>query len=176
MKLGSSPRVRGKRHEGVGGVNDDGLIPARAGKTFQPAPRPLRGAAHPRACGENTPPPPPPMTPVGSSPRVRGKRADRCAGQPRLGLIPARAGKTHRAPPPRTSRTAHPRACGENPTPRRAEVWAEGSSPRVRGKPPGLTRGAGQRGLIPARAGKTRARTPGPAPPTAHPRACGENR
>ena len=40
MKLGSSPRVRGKRHEGVGGVNDDGLIPARAGKTSSTTPTP----------------------------------------------------------------------------------------------------------------------------------------
>ena len=50
--------------------------------------------AHPRACGENFFCLYMFLKGLGSSPRVRGKRADRCAGQPRVGLIPARAGKT----------------------------------------------------------------------------------
>ena len=112
---------------------------------------------------------------MGSSPRVRGKpvgERGRCfAG----GLIPARAGKTQRACLPASTRTAHPRACGENAqcSPR---GWDRcGSSPRVRGKPEPRDDRRGVGGLIPARAGKTRTRATSPTAPWAHPRACGEN-
>ena len=50
-----------------------------------------------------------------------------------------------------------------------------GSSPRVRGKPgPGLQEAA-RRGLIPARAGKTRSPVSSTEACQAHPRVCGEN-
>ena len=50
---------------------------------------------------------------------------------------------------------AHPRACGENEEATKTAFILPGSSPRVRGKPPGiLDPGRGSR-LIPARAGKT---------------------
>ena len=56
---------------------------------------------------------------------------------------------------------AHPRACGENLTALTAELAMFGSSPRVRGKR-GLDLDVnGSDGLIPARAGKTRARIRG---------------
>ena len=70
---------------------------------------------------------------------------------------------------------AHPRACGENSIHPDRIGDTMGSSPRVRGKPIHVTELTLCRGLIPARAGKT-ASTPIPSsPPTAHPRACGEN-
>ena len=58
-----------------------------------------------------------------------------------------------------------------------ASEWGgtTGSSPRVRGKPPGLPPRAPQRGLIPARAGKTTFPATMSATVRAHPRACGEN-
>ena len=172
---GSSPRVRGKRKRRPLGLPRRGLIPARAGKTGH-APPPRRGGrAHPRACGENT------NTPYdlhhlrGSSPRVRGKRAE---GQGRLspvGLIPARAGKTRLHKMHVLTIQAHPRACGENFTKRDRPHMSNGSSPRVRGKQPRAVRAVGRCRLIPARAGKTR-RVGHPRPPSpAHPRACGEN-
>ena len=70
---------------------------------------------------------------------------------------------------------AHPRACGENnlsPDPLPA---ATGSSPRVRGKRRGLRPQIRGRGLIPARAGKTRPGCRSCPSSAAHPRACGEN-
>ena len=92
-----------------------------------------------------------------------------------LGLIPARAGKTTTRRRRSRGRTAHPRACGENIASALKNVPATGSSPRVRGKPVSRRSMTWERGLIPARAGKTsrprRSRTCG----TAHPRACGEN-
>ena len=93
----------------------------------------------------------------------------------RLGLIPARAGKTARRCRGFSSAAAHPRACGENVDADTMLLGLRGSSPRVRGKPGGGVTGGLRRGLIPARAGKTRRRSaPGPWS-RAHPRACGEN-
>ena len=70
---------------------------------------------------------------------------------------------------------AHPRACGENVERGLHRCGGEGSSPRVRGKLDGVDGGAGHVRLIPARAGKTRARPGRKRFRRAHPRACGEN-
>ena len=172
---GSSPRVRGKHLGRAQTHTRRGLIPARAGKT---QPLQVRGdpaPAHPRACGENFWGIGDSTWAWGSSPRVRGKRADRCAGQPRQRLIPARAGKTRFTSSGRVGGRAHPRACGENigySQPNRRTI---GSSPRVRGKPRRRLLALPALGLIPARAGKTGGSTPARRRCTAHPRACGEN-
>ena len=106
---------------------------------------------------------------------MRGKLDDCGHGVRQARLIPARAAKTswrrRRRPAPR----AHPRACGENTGRDRTSRGEGHSSPRVRGKHP-LTRcHFSSRGLIPARAGKTSARSGTRATRRAHPRACGEN-
>ena len=74
-----------------------------------------------------------------------------------------------------SSRWAHPRACGENPSHGRVLAEHQGSSPRVRGKPHCIPPPTPRTRLIPARAGKTCGprRTAGRR--GAHPRACGEN-
>ena len=94
----------------------------------------------------------------------------------RMGLIPARAGKT-RSPYVMLNRlTAHPRAGGENGVVVGGGGGLWGSSPRGRGKLRArrwrflLTR------LIPARAGKTTARASTQRDQWTHPRAGGENR
>ena len=71
--MGSSPRVRGKRHDLLGDEADVGLIPARAGKTTATPTAMRPSAAHPRACGENPSAVGSVMPSIGSSPRVRGK-------------------------------------------------------------------------------------------------------
>ena len=172
---GSSPRVRGKPRgrRGPGGVG--GLIPACAGKTSPPwsPARPRR--AHPRVCGENVVAAVAALVAAGSSPRVRGKRAVHVAPRQVDRLIPACAGKTAGAASPRRGRRAHPRVCGENWEPTGASPVADGSSPRVRGKPHRQRQPAHAAGLIPACAGKT-PRPPGSTPArSAHPRVCGEN-
>ena len=154
-EAGSSPRVRGKLSTSQATVSREGLIPARAGKTGEFV-RGGRGpGAHPRACGENRPLTVQLQSPVGSSPRVRGKQSLPEPEFMPLGLIPARAGKTTRLSSTTPAAWAHPRACGENPRCLGALVRERGSSPRVRGKhlrgDPVVLRG----GLIPARAGKT---------------------
>ena len=70
---------------------------------------------------------------------------------------------------------AHPRACGENLAPVLPTIADLGSSPRVRGKRLPRPRQQVRRGLIPARAGKTRTAARRARPSGAHPRACGEN-
>ena len=172
---GSSPRVRGKQR-GVGDQDGgSGLIPARAGKTPLHD-GPLRGGrAHPRACGENAVRVGRRVAQTGSSPRVRGKRFLRGGSRARGRLIPARAGKTLRRLSPPISGRAHPRACGENPRDGAGQALGPGSSPRVRGKRPLGLLGLRDRGLIPARAGKTRASIHRFPNARAHPRACGEN-
>ena len=70
---------------------------------------------------------------------------------------------------------AHPRACGENLRCFGGRHGHSGSSPRVRGKPARSAPGRLQRGLIPARAGKTSTNASSPRRAEAHPRACGEN-
>ena len=90
-------------------------------------------------------------------------------------LIPACAGKTRRLWAWRPPSPAHPRACGENVLAASSASSTPGSSPRVRGKPPCERAGPPVRGLIPACAGKTSARSGTRATRRAHPRACGEN-
>ena len=71
--------------------------------------------------------------------------------------------------------TTHPRACGENERSPGDLVQFDGSSPRVRGKPPATPRARRAVGLIPACAGKTPRSQPETSSSAAHPRVCGEN-
>ena len=74
---GSSPRVRGKRRHPPGRAHGRRLIPACAGKTSRSSEVGAAVEAHPRVCGENTPSQNDFFMYLGSSPRVRGKRAAR---------------------------------------------------------------------------------------------------
>ena len=172
---GSSPRVRGKLRQGWIALASCRLIPARAGKTLQGSEYRTAGWAHPRACGENLQVSNLSRCDYGSSPRVRGKPHRLPAAIRRRWLIPARAGKTPGSSRAPSGRGAHPRACGENGMLGAYVLSTSGSSPRVRGKRLRRPWGVWARGLIPARAGKTRDRPARTAGPGAHPRACGEN-
>ena len=73
-QLGSSPRMRGKRHL-IPEINRVvGLIPAHAGKTVSVISVTTPIGAHPRACGENAQQAFQVETDLGSSPRMRGKQ------------------------------------------------------------------------------------------------------
>ena len=131
--------------------------------------------AHPRAGGEN-----PwafsfrPIT-IGSSPRGRGKHGVQVARSFCERLIPARAGKTVTGRASSARHGAHPRAGGENRYVRVAAIACMGSSPRGRGKHGGGCLDLRHNGLIPARAGKTHAKSEDAGKTAAHPRAGGEN-
>ena len=71
---------------------------------------------------------------------------------------------------------AHPRACGENAAFLYRATGHRGSSPRMRGKQGIVCAISRSKRLIPAHAGKTPSHRVYHVFPTAHPRACGENR
>ena len=110
---GSPPRVRGKAGGGETERNPERITPARAGKSFLPCPSLGRKGDHPRACGEKTTWSA--TTPLhrGSPPRVRGKVLHGHQGGLRLGITPARAGKSVQNILCLASGQHHPRACGE---------------------------------------------------------------
>ena len=172
---GSSPRVRGKPCILEAAYQAGRLIPARAGKTVVGRGVSRKDGAHPRACGENAAMKASGKTGAGSSPRVRGKPMSGVSSQGEGGLIPARAGKTGTGPGVAAPGRAHPRACGENELSDIQNITAQGSSPRVRGKPRRDDEQGVRVGLIPARAGKTAQVDPALGQVEAHPRACGEN-
>ena len=133
-QCGSSPRGRGKRHNGPMTTPTDRLIPAWAGKTMiSHAPTSLPGA-HPRVGGENNPTDTMGVFRSGSSPRGRGKPDRRLVLRYNGGLIPAWAGKTTQPTPWGSSGPAHPRVGGENLTGGWCCDTMVGSSPRGRGK------------------------------------------
>ncbi len=153
--IGSSPRVRGPLGPEHAAAGPERLIPARAGTT-----RPLeriasRTAAHPRACGDHGTLARVRRLPVGSSPRVRGPRAQN-------------DGESERG-------TAHPRACGDHARAGRDQAREDGSSPRVRGPLRTKARARKAERLIPARAGTTRRPRRAALCGPAHPRACGDH-
>ena len=172
---GSSPRVRGKPLTLEGCVQAGRLIPACAGKTAAGSTRRPRRPAHPRVCGENALSDMGAYTGDGSSPRVRGKPAQRVAVDLVGGLIPACAGKTRLPRLAHRCQAAHPRVCGENLRLHRDVSCGQGSSPRVRGKPSLIVLARGVARLIPACAGKTGTRASRASSVRAHPRVCGEN-
>ena len=151
------------------------LIPAWAGKTLAASSAIESPRAHPRVSGENMSPPVSPPVTMGSSPRERGKPCLGIQVRSRKRLIPARAGKTNVLTVCYFKTRAHPRAGGENfDLPFTAERMS-GSSPRGRGKLLVAVVREALRGLIPARAWKTRCSSWVRAPLSAHPRAGGEN-
>ena len=112
---------------------------------------------------------------VGSSPRGRGKLRGVLDGDLDLRLIPAWAGKTSSPRPRISAEQAHPRVGGENRLEAEYVAGPGGSSPRGRGKHHRHDRGRSAEGLIPAWAGKTRARCDAGWRRRAHPRVGGEN-
>ena len=132
--------------------------------------------AHPRAGGENDERAYDTRVATGSSPRGRGKPAQRVCEGHDIRLIPARAGKTLCGECEKPSSRAHPRAGGENVGQHFKRGFICGSSPRGRGKPAPSRPSRRRPRLIPARAGKTLAPRSSPVQRPAHPRAGGENR
>ena len=89
------------------------------------------------------------------TPRLRGIRVPQGLVFDSQWFIPARAGKTTRPRSAQPGCSAHPRAGGENPSSVPSSWYSFGSSPRGRGKLRGPRPRDPDRGLIPARAGKT---------------------
>ena len=93
---GSSPLARGTQKHNTVGFSTKGLIPARAGNTRRAFHRWRGCRAHPRSRGEHTGLPWPTLHEQGSSPLARGTHLVLNLLSNFRGLIPARAGNTHR--------------------------------------------------------------------------------
>ena len=172
---GSSPRMRGKRVEPVCDGAEVRIIPAHAGQTAPNRQDACPCPDHPRACGANRRYGRFSTRPVGSSPRMRGKRPVHHRVHADLRIIPAHAGQTPCSPRAARRWTDHPRACGANVF-LAVDMPAEaGSSPRMRGKPGGWVERRHSRRIIPAHAGQTLAYYKPLQLPSDHPRACGAN-
>ena len=175
MSAGSSPLARGTQCGSGVGVNEGGLIPARAGNTAgKRGSLPVPGA-HPRSRGEHQRIDVKVSSEWGSSPLARGTLFAPGEDGSTERLIPARAGNTVvviRLP----SRTgAHPRSRGEHDYAAVGCVPAWGSSPLARGTRVRRTLGPGVVRLIPARAGNTLAGCLVVFVHGAHPRSRGEH-
>ena len=155
-RIGSSPRLRGTRAGLAGDRRPVRFIPAPAGNTARPSSPCAAPSVHPRACGEHSPARSASIRPSGSSPRLRGTRAELRHEAPVLRFIPAPAGNTVSGDTCTGSPAVHPRACGEH------QVDPPAQAPRHR--------------FIPAPAGNTATTGVGWRRVTVHPRACGEHR
>ena len=170
---GSSPLARGLLDLGVQGGQAARIIPARAGFTRPRLDAPSRRRDHPRSRGVYPPSPPSSATRPGSSPLARGLHGRHLDRPDAPGIIPARAGFTARRRRSCAGPRDHPRsrgvyACGD---------WrpnsAHGSSPLARGLPSSTPRARCWGGIIPARAGFTRATSAATTSSTDHPRSRG---
>ena len=116
-RAGSSPRMRGAPMQSLSPLRKvQGSSPRMRGALFG-----VRGVAFR----------------TGSSPRMRGAlRQGEKDAAPR-GIIPAYAGSTALAFRPSGQRRDHPRVCGEHEVKMGDFALPSGSSPRMRGAPPG---------------------------------------
>ena len=172
---GSSPLTRGKQRIGLQAEEENGLIPAHAGKTARDVLGAALARAHPRSRGENDNLPACTSGWEGSSPLTRGKHVEVGHGPEGHGLIPAHAGKTYWANPVQRPCWAHPRSRGENASAAQAGGGQWGSSPLTRGKRLAVVVQEQGKGLIPAHAGKTHSWSIARSVQEAHPRSRGEN-
>jgi len=130
---GSSPRMRGTGLLGVARHAPLRFIPAHAGNSPCRRARPGAGTVHPRACGEQWGLFFKRLREDGSSPRMRGTASRQHEHATHCRFIPAHAGNRVASRGQRTSKSVHPRACGEQHS-----SWVSfrgicGSSPRMRG-------------------------------------------
>ena len=172
---GSPPRMRGKRIDAGQLIAVAGITPADAGKTFRLSPAKIAAEDHPRGCGENDKLGGESFDTLGSPPRMRGKPWVVAAPARQSRITPADAGKTSSKMTGTHSCRDHPRGCGENWLCPCFVRGAQGSPPRMRGKPRPACIGGFRRGITPADAGKTSRRRGELQASKDHPRGCGEN-
>ena len=134
---GSSPRLRGTVASAGNITYRTRFIPAPAGNSSAIRSILIGLTVHPRACGEQISSRENFVVCIGSSPRLRGTDIKVISEAVSNRFIPAPAGNRSPIPLWRARSTVHPRACGEQKTPRAIGGSAPGSSPRLRGNSDG---------------------------------------
>ena len=94
LKEKITPHTRGKRRSGTWLLAERGITPAYAGKISAIWSPVNQIGDHPRIRGENAHFDAMTLGIQGSPPHTRGKLVNAYAGQPRIGITPAYAGKT----------------------------------------------------------------------------------
>ena len=173
VRTGSSPLARGLPAEHFDISAATGIIPARAGFTFVLQSSSVHEQDHPRSRGVYASLAAAACALAGSSPLARGLHGPRGTRSPTTRIIPARAGFTR----PMTALICvgpdHPRSRGVYRSVVRRGRFAVGSSPLARGLPILFSYLRLNVGIIPARAGFTRALSPPARGPPDHPRSRG---
>ena len=175
-RAGPSPRVRGSRRLPRAVAVLVGSIPACAGKPIGAGGGSSVAGVHPRVCGEAPATCPTCPTMRGPSPRVRGSLGDAVDATTRARSIPACAGKPGSGRRACVCRGVHPRVCGEALERQPTRKGFIGPSPRVRGSRHHGDQVRGERGSIPACAGKPASEPSMRRCSRVHPRVCGEAR
>ena len=170
---GSSPLARGLPDGGQHGGHIGGIIPARAGFTWLSPSVPQQALDHPRSRGVYVPWWIHLRRPSGSSPLARGLLEPLLSVRAKNGIIPARAGFTSVRAAPAAYGQDHPRSRGVYRRSSRRFPGPPGSSPLARGLRCNVRRRARDGGIIPARAGFTRALAHPPGQSPDHPRSRG---
>ena len=171
--MGSSPLARGLHKNKTDAALKARIIPARAGFTRRGDKAGGVRSDHPRSRGVYPSVERVPLHPAGSSPLARGLRHGRPVEGAQHRIIPARAGFTPRPTSRRSSAQDHPRSRGVY---RQWCCWSfqcSGSSPLARGLPRARASWWRRTGIIPARAGFTRAPPPTLPQERDHPRSRG---
>ena len=157
MLAGSSPLARGLPDRAFICAMHARIIPARAGFTRHRGVDQRLVRDHPRSRGVYEPVDGGTDNDQGSSPLARGLRRNRSSSRAGSGIIPARAGFTLSCGGGARRLPDHPRSRGVYAWPGRRRSARRGSSPLARGLPTLFTHTRAYRGIIPARAGFTRA-------------------
>ena len=113
-RIGSPPRMRGKRLRIAVRILGCRITPADAGKTQTKKHFTLSTTDHPRGCGENSHRQQFFLFSLGSPPRMRGKLFCHSLISSAYRITPADAGKTAFGCIPQAAARDHPRGCGEN--------------------------------------------------------------
>ncbi len=134
IKMGRSPRVRGRRSLGADRLGVKRSIPAGAGETEFGDDSLIVARVDPRGCGGDI------LRRIvhagswGRSPRVRGRRSWGYFLPGKRGSIPAGAGETVIIDLDDKPEKVDPRGCGGDGARATASVVGAGRSPRVRGR------------------------------------------
>ena len=172
---GSSPRMRGAHLRNQVKNLSDRIIPADAGSTPSSPSARIRGADHPRGCGEHCRHRRIRASTEGSSPRMRGALPGVVRRNVDYGIIPADAGSTPACGLKFHRSEDHPRGCGEHADFDSLNLSPAGSSPRMRGAQQTFRKAVAEVGIIPADAGSTEDSELGITAAEDHPRGCGEH-
>ena len=152
---GSPPLARERLFRDYDKRYSTGITPARAGKTRDTS-RIIRiDRDHPRSRGKDTRHHAPPSVFLGSPPLARERPDGPLGSVFRIGITPARAGKTHPASQTFRRFQDHPRSRGKDFSTTSWLVATTGSPPLARERHGGHLRCRAVVGITPARAGKT---------------------